>query len=77
MITCPACGSPTSVIATRSGENYLRRRRVCDECKNRVTTIEAIVMEAPHGPVVIVPRRELEALARFTNVQPLTEDDEE
>lgn len=65
MIVCPACGSPTSVRETRSGGNYFRRRRVCDkeDCGQRVSTIEVVVDDMPHGSdVAVIAKRDLEAV---------------
>jgi len=42
-IKCPKCGNTGSfVIDSRGAFDMIRRRRVCDECKNRFTTYEFI-----------------------------------
>ena len=42
MLKCPKCGSEDSgVIDSRGGMNYtVRRRRICNECLYRFSTIE-------------------------------------
>jgi len=45
---CPKCGHPESkVLETRVGKDNrsLRRRRECQKCENRFTTIEEILRE--------------------------------
>jgi transcriptional repressor NrdR len=39
-LDCPKCGANTSVIDTRPTLGGIRRRRECDECKERFTTLE-------------------------------------
>jgi transcriptional regulator NrdR family protein len=41
MLTCPKCeNSKNSVVETRSSPGGLRRRRVCDKCKYKFSTLE-------------------------------------
>ena len=37
---CPKCGKETRVIDSRDAETGVRRRRVCDDCGYRFTTLE-------------------------------------
>jgi transcriptional regulator NrdR family protein len=67
MIACSICGARTSVRETRSHGNYIRRRRYCDNtaCIGKLTTIEIAAPEFHHDEaLVIITRRELEALAQ-------------
>lgn len=48
-VVCPGCGSPdTGVKDSRSGEGCIRRRRHCNGCGQRFSTVEIAVSEA--GP---------------------------
>lgn len=49
MISCPDCGSETSVIESRSTKDSRRRRRQCKACGRRFTTYE---VSHPLEPVV-------------------------
>ena len=41
---CPMCNQDNDIVKeTRSGNNHIRRRRVCLECGERFTTNEVIV----------------------------------
>lgn len=41
-MNCAKCGAPTSVIDSRlTSDNFMRRRRQCDGCGERVTTWES------------------------------------
>jgi transcriptional regulator NrdR family protein len=65
MIACPKCRAVTHAIDTRyRDDNTTMRRRVCEACKHRVTTLEVIV-ENPRqvDDPVLVPRGLLEKLA--------------
>jgi transcriptional repressor NrdR len=46
-MNCPACGSPTHVVATRAAEAgaAVRRRRECEACGHRITTYERVEPE--------------------------------
>ena len=44
--TCQKCNGYMRVIDTRTTKTYLRRRRKCQDCGNRITTHE-IVVDAP------------------------------
>lgn len=48
-MTCPHCGGGTRVIETRytQTENAVRRRRECDECSKRISTMERWVDVEP------------------------------
>lgn len=39
-ITCPSCNGDTEVINSRKQTGYIRRRRQCIKCGNRITTKE-------------------------------------
>ena len=39
-MTCVYCGGKTRVIDSRSGEDSTRRRRECEQCKHRFSTVE-------------------------------------
>lgn len=45
-LICPHCGEPTNGTVTDSREIYLgrRRRRICEHCGQRYSTIESCVM---------------------------------
>jgi hypothetical protein len=67
MIRCPTCGSETSVLETRDAPAYVRRRRLCDSeaCRAKITTLEIVLTSPAHSPggnVVLVRRRDLDAL---------------
>lgn len=73
VIICPKCGNDTVVKETRSapGTNYIRRRRICMKvvCSARFTTLEVAIDDANdrrYEDVVLVPRRDLEAILRIT-----------
>lgn len=37
---CPKCKADSSVIDSRPTEQHIRRRRRCDKCQHRWTTVE-------------------------------------
>lgn len=45
-VICPKCRSPSSsVIDSRGSTGNIRRRRRCDRCSNRFTTVEIAVAD--------------------------------
>ena len=47
---CPVCGIQGGVTDTRTGPNYVRRRRFCYNLKHpRWTTVEFLVYDTHHG----------------------------
>lgn len=39
-MTCPICGGKTKIIDSRSEPDYVRRKRICLNCKYSFTTSE-------------------------------------
>lgn len=52
MMKCKFCGGVTTVVDSRCGETTVRRRRVCNVCNLRFSTIE-IDQEAYYGRMPI------------------------
>jgi transcriptional regulator NrdR family protein len=66
VIKCPGCGGETKALETRAGGDgrYIRRRRQCLTCDQRVTTSEVIIGERSSADVVVVERPLMEAILR-------------
>ena len=39
-MNCPKCGGMTFVTDSRPNVDSIKRRRMCEDCKNRFTTVE-------------------------------------
>lgn len=49
-ISCPVCGNASRTLETRRrSDNTVRRRRECETCDARFTTIERIEIVLPRG----------------------------
>ena len=64
---CQKCGKETRVIDSRDAETGVRRRRMCDSCKYRFTTLE-ITLEQ----VGIYNRQERERTAILNTIKEIT-----
>lgn len=60
-MTCPKCTSDTSVIETRTVPAGTRRRRQCDQCAARFSTVEQVVPDNARydEAMAFVPRQAL------------------
>ena len=69
MIACPMCNSHSVVIETRrTGDNQARRRRRCQSCGQKFSTVELLVATGrPQrtGSTSTIPRRDLELISRI------------
>jgi len=46
-ILCPRCGNDKfKIIDKRDTNGVIRRRRMCEECGNRISTVEVILAES-------------------------------
>ncbi len=68
MCDCPKCGEPTSVKDSRPcrGQNGIRRRRMCDKCGYRFSTIETITGQNKKPPDTAKLRKFSRELRRLT-----------
>ncbi len=48
-MNCPECGTPLGVIDSRTQkDNSIRRRRICNSCGKRYSTIEMLTEDYNH-----------------------------
>lgn len=62
-MNCPRCNADSFVTETRAVPAGLRRRRQCDYCGHRFSTVEQIVPERAryNEPMAFVPKAALDA----------------
>lgn len=81
MIACPTCGADSSVIETRRTPAGARRRRSCDGCGFKFSTIETIVVGKERRPFTepmsIIRTSDLLEIIRIANgADPVGADEE-
>jgi hypothetical protein len=70
VIACPRCHGPTDTRETRTVDDYVRRRRTCKRCGERITTIETIVTSiSGHGftGARLIRKRDLEHVKKIVD----------
>jgi transcriptional regulator NrdR family protein len=70
-VNCPKCQGDSSVTETRAVTAGVRRRRRCDQCNEKFSTVEQVVPNHARydEPMIFVPKKALlDAIENFSKL---------